>query len=230
MLARVVVLFAVFAAVGCGKKKPDGDTPPPKDPPGATPNGTDLKPSQPTESDEQKAQGVWKLVAVELPPGDPAPPQAALDDVRFVVKDGLLTVTSISKKRFDDYFTFKGNSGVSPKAVDFVVSDATGKATTSDEKPGRPAAPEIRLALYKFEGDELVVASAVESMPAGYRPTEFKAALARRTETNKQHSMVVVLRLKKADAGETVAPNPPPKVNGPFGPGGPRKPSDTRRR
>lgn len=198
-----LVLLTAVVALGCGKK-PEAviDTSPaPNDRPRFPPKPANA-PEQTTETDEQKAQGVWKLVAVELPPDDPAPPPEALTGLRFQVKDNLLTVSKDSKRQ--ESFTFKSDATASPKTVDF--TDCDEKGVPSEER----FRADVR-GIYKFEGDEIVFALAVEGSKSGYRPTEFKAALTKGEESKKQHHMVTVLRLKKADPNEPVVPSVRPK-------------------
>jgi uncharacterized protein (TIGR03067 family) len=182
LMRQIIFLLVVALVIGCGKTSAPTtqDTPSPAstEGPGAT--------VQPSESDEQQAQGSWKMVKAELPPGDPEPKAEQLSAVSVVVKGKLVTLTT--KNGRDQYFTFKLDSTHSPKQVDFVQADASGNPLPRGE---------TFPAIYKQEGGELVIASAVESLPKGYRPKEFKAALTMGSAPGQQHVMVVVLHLKK---------------------------------
>jgi uncharacterized protein (TIGR03067 family) len=149
-MRQSVVFLVVAFALGCGKSSTTPDT----------------AGGQPPGSDEQLAQGTWKVVKVELPPGDPEPRPDQLSAIGLTVKSNLVTVSGPGKP--DQHFTFKLDPTRSPKQVDFLEADAGGNPRPDGE---------AFLGIYKQEGDNLVIASAVDSNPKGYRPTEFKAAL-----------------------------------------------------
>lgn len=193
-MRQLALVLGIILTLGCGKKPVTTAadvpaSPPVKQNPSTSPPATvgSHGPNPvPPVTDEQQAQGTWKVVRVEVPPGDPEPKGEQLNSVTMVVKSNLLSISS--KKGREQYFSFTLDATRSPKQINFVESDATGTP--------RPKG-ETYLGIYKQDGDELIVASAIESTPKGYRPKDFKADLTMAKAPGQQHSMVVVFHLKK---------------------------------
>jgi uncharacterized protein (TIGR03067 family) len=175
-----LVLFATLTALaaGCGSSSP----------------------SNPSADDKQRAQGTWVPVKVEALPPEAAPTEEELKKFSGRLDGDLLTLTIPGKEKEYALVTIDGRK--SPGWVDFTESDETGsikpKAAPGAKGPAGGGAgdvpPSRLLGIYKFEGDQLVIAV---GSPEGRRPTEFKAVAPRPADPGSDSGAVIVVYLKK---------------------------------
>lgn len=134
--------------------------------------------------DQALVQGEWVIASVETPDEDGRKAPAELKDILIVVKGNRITATH-AKEKGGVAALFALDPTKNPKEVDAPEVFVTeGHEERAMPMPGR--------GIYKFEGDELVIALAVsmgkdKDLP---RPTEFKAKAGGR-------SGVIVVHLKK---------------------------------
>jgi uncharacterized protein (TIGR03067 family) len=181
MRLTALLLFAALTALagGCGSSSP----------------------ANPSAADKQRAQGTWVPVKVELVPAEAAPPEEELKKISATLKGDLLTITNAGAKE-KQYALVTLDGSRSPGWVDFTESDETGsikpKAPPGAKGPAGGGAGDIpptrMLGIYKFEGDQLIVALGA---PDGRRPTEFTAVAPRPGVVLSESGMVVVIHLKK---------------------------------
>jgi uncharacterized protein (TIGR03067 family) len=140
------------------------------------------------KSDRQLMQGEWTIASVEFPP-DMGPreqdrEQEELKDLIVVVKRDRITVTHASAKTQVSAL-FALDASKEPKELDApeIFVSQNGR-----EEP----LPVPGIGIYKFEGDELVIALAIGDGKKLTRPTEFKPS----GGTAKQQG-VFVIHLKR---------------------------------
>lgn len=199
-ISALVLVGLLALAAGCGKKPEAGKGG------GGGGDGGD------TPADDLAAlQGKWGVTSLELefPPDSPAEAhqqerksiEDMLNSVEITVKDHLITARSPEKKE-PGYAVFKLDSSKSPKEVDFNEADAKGAIQPSKEASDfdwktnqfkvKEGPPNTIRAIYKLEGDALILAAGLGKDPP--RPTEFKAVA---PKSKKERDGVAVLRLKK---------------------------------
>jgi uncharacterized protein (TIGR03067 family) len=136
------------------------------------------------KSDRQLAQGEWIIASVEAPGDRPDIDSDRLKDLLVVVKGDRITISHAKEKdRLSAIFTLDASK--TPKELDvpevFVSHDEREDVLPA---PGR--------GIYKFEGDELVIALTIGLGKDLPRPTEFKpSASAEKLQT------VLVFHLKR---------------------------------
>lgn len=196
-LAFVSLLVAIVLT-GCGKR--------------AEPESGPAEPSAPASStrDRERAQGVWKVTKMEWPKGSRE--LSALDAVKSatVTVDGDCITIALSVPvaghaiSGDSEFHLAFADEAQARRVNFVLTEGKGVSTprtktvvvTKDDEEVRKEVPIPPLrAIYKFEGDTLVVACAIE--PGADRPSVFEPGRVRQPEGLGNESAVVVVHLKK---------------------------------
>jgi uncharacterized protein (TIGR03067 family) len=121
------------------------------------------------KSDRQLAQGEWAIAFVESPDGAPGPGEV-LKDLAVVVKGDRISIThTTSKERVSALFTLDPTKD--PKELD------APEVFVSREGADEVTAPVAGHGIYKFEGDELVIAMSVGVGKDQPRPTEFKPSV-----------------------------------------------------
>ena len=136
------------------------------------------------KSDRQLAQGEWSIVSVEFPDaGQPRNMEGAQELVIAIKGDRITIGHPKEKGRIAALFTLDPTK--TPKEVDapevFVSQEGDERALPT---PGR--------GIYKFEGDELVIALTVGEGKDLPRPTEFKPSFQAATRQT-----VLVVHLKR---------------------------------
>lgn len=203
-MARALALVTWISAIGllgCAKKADPADAAT-ESAPGSTGS------SEP--SDRDRAQGVWKVTKLEWPKDSGA--LAWLDGIKSAtvkVEGNLVTVATTvptAGEAFsgDSEFSFAFEELKAPR-VNLISTAGPGTRTprtrttftvTKDGErvPKEVPVPPLR-GLYKFEGEVLVVAVAVE--PGADRPTVFEAGRVKVPEGLGNESAVLLVHLKK---------------------------------
>ena len=182
-------------AVGCGKKAEGPDEP-------VSGSGSTAP------SDRDRAQGVWKVTKLECPKGA----MGWLDGVKkatVTIEGDLVTVaTTVTLEGHhysgDNEFYFAFEELKAPR-VNVIVTRDKGvrtprtQTTPTIDKDGQRIQKEVPIpplrGIYKFDGETLVVAIAVE--PGAERPTVFEPGRVNVPEGLGNESVVLVVHLKK---------------------------------
>jgi uncharacterized protein (TIGR03067 family) len=154
----LIFAFSAFALAGCGKKAP----------PAPVVTITDV-------DDLTKVQGKWGIADALAAGDEPKPPPELLSSVTFMIEGDRLRVEPGRGRTV--YAQLKIDPSKSPKEVDFITTDEKGKPETMPpttfmkNMPPPPVRDPVK-AIYKFEGDQLIVAFPTD--PRLPRPTEFQ--------------------------------------------------------
>lgn len=198
-----VLLAAMTALAGCGKKTGVTDGPP------TEPGAPDKPKPAPIVSDRDRAQGVWVVAKLEWPEADArrAPPKGELDTVVVTIKGDRVTITFDGTVGDMSHVLFTEDAAKSPRQVNMIGTDGPDSREPLKHKimgvgkDGKPTVvstfthPPLK-AIYKFAGETLVVAFPVE--PGADRPTAFTPAMVQLPAgKGPDESAVVVLHLKK---------------------------------
>ncbi|QJW92731.1 TIGR03067 domain-containing protein [Frigoriglobus tundricola] len=195
---HLALLGVALAFAGACKKKTEPEVPSPISNPSGSPGasaGDDLK----------AARGEWKLVSYQ----NPDPKGYRTDDLEqlknevFKVEGNLLKVSA--PRGQGETFLIRLNQGHSPKEIDIVPADESGKPRvrkySSYSGPREEEEPPAK-GIYTLGSDKLTIAV---SDRTEYRPKEFKAAVVENTgpfvTVNKRGSSLVFVaeltRVKK---------------------------------
>lgn len=147
----LAALAVALLACGCGKK--------------AEPTGGDGP--TPTGDDNARAQGQWVIEKVEAADGKSMPDQLRTAVVVTIDGDRLIIARP---REVDDKFYGKltVRPDTSPKEFDLIETDEKGEPQQLVMPTGKG---KVMFAIYKFEGDTLVVAAPAK--PGEPRPTGF---------------------------------------------------------
>jgi uncharacterized protein (TIGR03067 family) len=186
-----------LALASCAKKTGPTGAPEPAPAPGPS-----------AVSDRDRAQGAWKVAKLEWPNGTRPPMSPEMTEhVTVTVAGDRATLTMKGDENDSLYVVFTEDAGKAPRQVNFIATDGPNSReprkhkTYGVGKDGKPvvisefAHPPLK-AIYKFEGDALIVALPVD--PDSDRPTEFKPAMVKLPENRGGlDSTIVVIHLKK---------------------------------
>ncbi|MCI0703083.1 MAG: TIGR03067 domain-containing protein [Planctomycetia bacterium] len=156
--------------------------------------------------ERERVQGEWNVIKVEWPEKarQKPPPKEMIDGTTITIWGDRITLALKGEEANTKYIVFTEDSTKSPREVNFIETE--GKDSREPRKhsvyrPGPDGKPVVvetfphppLQAIYKFEGDTLVVAFPYE--PEAGRPTEFKATML--NDPNIGETPVIVLHLKK---------------------------------
>jgi uncharacterized protein (TIGR03067 family) len=182
--SRMIVLgLMVIFLAGCRKASTTTE------PPSQTP-------TESAKTDEERLQGKWEFLKVEVPEGasrkvDGQDLDTFLKSVEIEVDDRVIR-GKINKITMTG--TFRLDSTKSPKQIDITETDAKGEPT---RHPTTKEIEPIELAIYKFDGETLVIAAQQRrggpNRPTGFIPVKKNEKAGKIDE----FSAVIVFYLKK---------------------------------
>lgn len=187
----MAALSMLVGLAGCGGLEP------------TVPQEVGKEPPPATSSDILRLQGAWVIDKVEMPEGKKGLPDNVLKGAEGTIKGRLLTMTlpgASGGQPRSEYIVLTFDNSKSPKEVDLHESNAAGETEIPAPKGATARAGYTRskmLAIYKYEGESLIVAAASES--GAPRPTEFKPKPAANPagRTLLERSVVIVVHLKR---------------------------------
>ena len=138
--------------------------------------------------DQALAQGTWIVSKMEVADGH-APPPEVLGDLEVTIKGDRITVMSLGKKSAVFHAKFTNNGTKNPKELDLVETDEKG---VSEENLLPRGKGDTMAAIYKFEGDQLMIAAPPK--PGEPRPSQFEATP---RNTNREGGVAVLILKRK---------------------------------
>jgi hypothetical protein len=183
-------------AVGCGKKAEPADEPV-------------SGPGSNAPSDRDRAQGVWKVTKLEWPKGGVGWLDGVKSATVTIEGDCVTVATTVPAEGHpysgDNEFYFAFADEMKAGRVNLVTTEGKGirkprtetvfTATKDGERVPKEVPFPPRRAIYKFEGETLVVACPAES--GADRPTVFEPGRVNVPEGLGNESVVLVVHLKK---------------------------------